>query len=422
MDLLELEKHYCAPNYAPLPVMLSRGKGVWLWDVNGKKYLDMMSAYSAVSHGHSHPRILAALTQQAERLAVASRAFHADTLGPFLEKLCQLTGLDMACPMNTGAEAVETAIKVVRRWGNRIKKIPADRAEIIVAGGNFHGRTTTIVGFSDDESYRDGFGPFAAGFVRVPFGDAAALEKAITPNTCAVLIEPIQGEAGIVAPPAGFLRQLREMCDRHNVLLILDEIQSGIGRTGKWFAWQHEGIQPDGVCLGKALGGGMMPVSAFVGRRTLIELLTPGSHGSTFGGNALAAAVGLEALRVIEDEKLVERSAELGEFLIEQLRSIRSPLIKEVRGKGLWIGVEFDPHRVAAREVCVRLAKRGILTKETHETTVRLAPPLIITKAELQWALDELKQVIAEFEAEKIPQRMPAAAQVAAPVAVAAAH
>jgi ornithine--oxo-acid transaminase len=400
MDPLKLEKTYCAPNYAPLPVLLTRGKGVWLWDASGNKYLDMMSAYSAVSHGHGHPRILAALTRQAEKLAVASRAFHTDQLGPFLEKLCQLTGLDAACPMNTGAEAVETAIKAARRWGYRVKKVAEGRAQIIVAGGNFHGRTTTIVGFSDEEGYRDGFGPFTPGFVRVPFGDAAAVEKAITPDTCAVLVEPIQGEAGIIVPPAGWLRQLREICDRNKVLLILDEIQSGLARTGKWFAWQHEGIQPDGVCLGKALGGGMLPVSAFVARKGVIELLTAGSHGSTFGGNALAAAVALEALRVIEDEKLVERSAELGEFLINELRAVKTPLISAVRGKGLWIGVEFDPKLVRAREICERLAKRGLLTKETHETTVRLAPPLVISKSEIEWALEQFRLVVKEVEGE----------------------
>jgi ornithine--oxo-acid transaminase len=400
MDPLKLEKAYCAPNYAPLPVLLTRGKGVWLWDASGNKYLDMMSAYSAVSHGHGHPRILAALTRQAEKLAVASRAFHTDQLGPFLEKLCQLTGLDAACPMNTGAEAVETAIKAARRWGYRVKKVAEGRAQIIVAGGNFHGRTTTIVGFSDEEGYRDGFGPFTPGFVRVPFGDAAAVEKAITPDTCAVLVEPIQGEAGIIVPPAGWLRQLREICDRNKVLLILDEIQSGLARTGKWFAWQHEGIQPDGVCLGKALGGGMLPVSAFVARKGVIELLTAGSHGSTFGGNALAAAVALEALRVIEDEKLVERSAELGEFLINELRAVKTPLISAVRGKGLWIGVEFDPKLVRAREICERLAKRGLLTKATHETTVRLAPPLVISKSEIEWALEQFRLVVKEVEGE----------------------
>ena len=400
MDPLELEKTYCAPNYAPLPVVLTRGKGVWLWDARGSKYLDMMSAYSAVSHGHGHPRILAALTRQAEKLAVASRAFHSDQLGPFLEKLCQVTGLDGACPMNTGAEAVETAIKAARRWGYKIKQIPPDRARIIVAAGNFHGRTTTIVGFSDEEAYRDGFGPFAPGFVRVPFGDAAALDRAISADTCAVLVEPIQGEAGIRVPPAGWLRQLREICDRHEVLLILDEIQSGLGRTGRWFAWQHEGIQPDGVCLGKALGGGVLPVSAFVARREVIELLSPGSHGSTFGGNPLAAAVALEALRVIEDEQLVERSAELGEFLLQGLREITSPLITEVRGKGLWIGVEFDPLHVWAKEVCLRLAGRGILTKETHDTTVRFAPPLVIARAELEWAIEQFRLVVRELESE----------------------
>ncbi|HEY8508715.1 MAG TPA: ornithine--oxo-acid transaminase [Steroidobacteraceae bacterium] len=398
MDARELEKAYCAPNYDPLPVVLSRGQGVWLWDVEGRRYLDMMSAYSAVSHGHSHPRIINALERQARQLAVTSRAYHSDRLGPFLQKLCQITGLDGACPMNTGAEAVETAIKCARRWGYRIKGIPADRAGIIVADGNFHGRTTTIISFSSEESYRDGFGPFTPGFVRVPFGDAAAVEKAITPNTCAVLIEPIQGEAGIRVPPAGWLRQLREICDRHDVLLILDEIQSGLGRTGRWFAWQHENIQPDGACLGKALGGGVLPVSAFVARREVISLLSPGSHGSTFGGNALAAAVALEALQVIEDEELVERSARLGEYLLQELKRIRSPLITDVRGKGLWIGVEFDPAYVSARQVCEQLARCGILTKETHDTVVRFAPPLIIERSELDWALEQFTGVVRQLE------------------------
>jgi ornithine--oxo-acid transaminase len=408
MDVLQLEKTYCAPNYASLPVVLSRGKGVWLWDVSGNKYLDMMSAYSAVSHGHGHPRILAALTRQAERLAVASRAYYSDRLGLFLQRLCQLTGLDSACPMNTGAEAVETAIKAARRWGYKVKQIPADRAQIIVAGGNFHGRTTTVISFSDEEAYRDGFGPFTPGFVRVPFGDADAVEKAITSETCAILIEPIQGEAGIRVPPNGWLRRLREICDRHNVLLILDEIQSGLGRTGRWFAWQHEGIRPDGACLGKALGGGVMPVSAFVARKEIIDLLTPGSHGSTFGGNPLAAAVGLEALNVLEEEHLIERSAELGEFLIQALRAIQSPLIKDVRGRGLWIGVEFDSAQVWARQVCERLAARGILTKETHDTTVRFAPPLVIARAELEWAVEQFTLVVRELEKELgLAQRIP---------------
>lgn len=407
MDAIRLEKSHCAPNYDPLPVVLTRGKGVWLWDASGNKYLDMMSAYSAVSHGHGHPRILQALSRQAERLAVASRAFHTDPLGPFLEKLCEITGLDAACPMNTGAEAVETAIKCARRWGYRIKRIPQDRAQIIVANGNFHGRTTTIVGFSDEAAYRDGFGPFTPGFVHVPFGNAAAVEAAITPNTCAVLVEPIQGEAGIRVPPAGWLKQLREICDRHRVLLILDEIQSGLGRTGKWFAWQHEGMQPDGVCLGKALGGGVLPVSAFVARREVIDLLTPGSHGSTFGGNPLAAAVGLEALRVIEDESLVQRSAELGEFLLQQLRRIRSALIVDVRGKGLWIGVEFDPAYVTGREVCERLMRLGVLTKETHESVVRFAPPLVIARGELEWAVAQFERVVRDLESRtRTPQAL----------------
>src|SRR5882724_8754895 len=298
MDFIALENRVSAPNYAPLPVVLARGEGSYLWDVDGRRYVDMMSAYSAVSLGHAHPRILAALTAQAERLAVPSRAYYNDRLGPFLAELCRLSGLDAALPMNTGAEAVETAIKAARRWGYRVKGIPRDRAEIIVADGNFHGRTTTVISFSSEAEYRDGFGPFTPGFRAVPFGNLAAIERAITPHTAAVLIEPIQGEAGIIVPPAGFLLGLRRLCDAHNVLLILDEVQSGLGRTGAWFAFQHEGIVPDGLILGKALGGGVLPVSAFVGTRALMDVFTPGSHGSTFGGNPLAAAVGLAALAI----------------------------------------------------------------------------------------------------------------------------
>ena len=315
MDHIQLEDRYSAHNYAPLPVVLTRGEGASVWDVEGRRYIDMMSAYSAVSHGHGHPRILAALERQAHRLAVPSRAYYNDQLGPFLEKLCALTGLDAAVPMNTGAEAVETAIKAARRWGYRVKGVKRDKAEIIVADGNFHGRTTTIVGFSSDADYRDGFGPFAPGFRSVPFGDLGAFERAITPDTVAILVEPIQGEAGIVVPPSGWLAGLRTLCDKHNVLLILDEIQSGLGRTGMMFAFEHERIVPDAVILGKALGGGVLPVSAFVARRDITDVFTPGSHGSTFGGNPLAAAVGLEALKVIEDEGLVERSRELGDYV-----------------------------------------------------------------------------------------------------------
>lgn len=398
MTAIDLESAFCAPNYDPLRVILTRGRDVWLWSDDGRRFLDMMSAYSAVSHGHAHPRILRALVEQASTLSVVSRAFYSDRLGVFLEKLCCVTRLDAACPMNTGAEAVETAIKAARRWGERVKGIPRDRAEIIVADGNFHGRTTTIVGFSDEPEYRSGFGPFAPGFVRVEFGSAESLAAAISPNTCAVLVEPIQGEAGIRVPPAGWLRQVRKTCTDNHVLLILDEVQSGLGRTGRWFACDHEDVRPDGLCLGKALGGGVLPVSAFVGTRELINVLTPGSHGSTFGGNPLAATVGLEALRVIEEEGLIERSAERGALLKQRIAAIRSPLIREVRGKGLWIGVDFDPAYIRARQVCERLLQRGILTKETHDTVVRLAPPLTIGRAELEWAIDQFHDCISELE------------------------
>lgn len=398
-DAIAVEARWCARNYRPLPVVISRAKGVWLWDTDGRRYLDMMSAYSSVNVGHGHPRVLDALQQQAGRVAVVSRAFHTDRLGPFLARLCALTGLDAACPMNTGAEAVETAIKAARRWGHTVKGIPDGRAEIIVAEGNFHGRTTTIVGFSSEADYRDGFGPFAPGFRAVPFGDAAAVEAAIGPHTAAVLVEPIQGEAGIVVPPEGYLRRLRETCDRHGVLLILDEVQSGLGRTGAWFAFEHEGIRPDGLCLGKALGGGVMPVSAFVARRALIDMFRPGNHGSTFGGNPLAAAVGEAALAVIEEEGLVARSAELGAHLMRRLRRIDSPLVREVRGRGLWVGVEIDPARASARAVCEALMRRGVLSKETHETVIRLAPPLVIDRETLDQGIDRLEEALAALAA-----------------------
>lgn len=397
---LALEGRWCARNYKPLPVVIERGEGVWLWDTDGRRYLDMMSAYSAVNTGHGHPRILKALAEQAAKVAIVSRAFHSDRLGPFLAKLCQLTGLDGACPMNTGAEAVETAIKAARRWGYTHKHIPDGMAEIIVAEGNFHGRTTTIVGFSSEEEYRDGFGPFAPGFKLVPYGDADALEAAIGPNTAAVLLEPIQGEAGIVVPPAGYLKRVRDICDRTDTLMILDEIQSGLGRTGRWFAHQHEGIRPDGLCLGKALGGGMLPVSAFVARQDVIGVFKPGNHGSTFGGNPLGAAVGLEALRVIEEEGLVARSAELGGHLMARLRAIESPLIADVRGRGLWVGVEIDPAKATARSVCEALMRRGVLSKETHETVIRLAPPLVIGRDEIDWAVDRLIEALRAVETE----------------------
>jgi ornithine--oxo-acid transaminase len=398
MKAIDRESRYSAPNYAPLPVVLARGEGAYLWDISGRRYVDMMSAYSAASHGHAHPRVLAALERQARRLAVPSRAYYTDRLGPFLEELCRLTGLDAALPMNTGAEAVETAVKAARRWGYRVKGIARDRAEIIVANGNFHGRTTTVISFSTEPDYRDGFGPFTPGFRAVPFGDLAAVEQAITPDTAAVLVEPIQGEAGIIVPPAGWLAGLRRLCDAHHVLLILDEVQSGLGRTGAWFAFQHEGVRPDGLILGKALGGGVLPVSAFIGRRELMDVFTPGSHGSTFGGNPLAAAVGLEALHVIRDEQLVERSRVLGAHMLERLRAIASPALKEVRGRGLWAGAEIDPAIAGAREACERLLAKGVLSKETHRTVVRLAPPLVIARDDLDWALDRFEDVLHELD------------------------
>lgn len=393
MNVIALESRVSAAVYRPLPIVLTRGEGVWLEDISGRRYIDMMSAYSAVSVGHAHPRIVAALAQQAGRLAVPSRAFHNDQLGPFLARLCAVTSMDMAMPMNTGAEGVETAIKAARRWGYRVKGIPDQKAEIIVADGNFHGRTTTIVGFSSEPDYRDGFGPFAPGFNSVPFGDADAIRAAIGPNTCAVLIEPIQGEAGIIVPPAGYLADLRRICDETNVLLILDEIQSGLARTGRMFAHDYENIKPDGLILGKALGGGVYPVSAFLAKREVMELFEPGSHGSTFGGNALAAAVGLAALDVIEDEQLAARSADLGDYMKRRLAAMPTNAIREIRGKGLWIGVEIDPAGASARAICEALAGEGVLSKETHETTIRFAPPLVITREEIDWAMDRIEGV-----------------------------
>jgi ornithine--oxo-acid transaminase len=403
MNAMELESRHSAPNYEPLPVVLARGQGAHLWDTAGRRYIDMMSAYSAASHGHAHPRILAALEAQARRLAVPSRAYYSNRLGPFLAELTRLTGLDAALPMNTGAEAVETAIKASRRWGYRVKGIAHDRAEIIVARGNFHGRTTTVVSFSSEPDYREGFGPFTPGFRSVPFGDLAALEQAITPQTAAVLVEPIQGEAGIIVPPAGWLSGVRRLCDAHRVLLILDEVQSGLGRTGAWFAFEHENVRPDGVVLGKALGGGVLPVSAFVARHEVMNVFTPGSHGSTFGGNPLAAAVGLEAIRVIADEGLVERSRMLGDHMLSRLRAIKSPVLREVRGRGLWAGAEIDPRFATARRACEALLAKGVLSKETHQTVVRLAPPLVIAREDLDLALDRFAEVIRDLERKRTP-------------------
>jgi len=403
MDFIALENRVSAPNYAPLPVVLARGEGSYLWDVDGRRYIDMMSAYSAVSLGHAHPRILAALTAQAQRLAVPSRAYYSDRLGPFLEELCRVSGFDAALPMNTGAEAVETAIKAARRWAYRVKGVRRNRAEIIVAHGNFHGRTTSIVGFSSEASYREGFGPFAPGFRAVPFGDLAAMERAITADTAAVLVEPIQGEAGIVMPPKGWLAGVRALCDRHRVLLIVDEVQSGLGRTGAWFAFEHENVRPDGIIVGKALGGGVLPVSAFVARREVMDVFTPGSHGSTFGGNPLAAAVGLEALNVIRDEGLVERSRELGTYMLDRLRVNMSPALKDVRGLGLWVGAEIDPQFASARTACEQLLAKGVLSKETHDTVVRLAPPLVIARDDLDFALDRFEEVLRDLSVSPRP-------------------
>jgi ornithine--oxo-acid transaminase len=397
--IIELEDRYCAHNYHPLPVVLVRGEGPYVWDDQGKRYVDMMSAYSAVSHGHAHPRIVAALIEQARNLNIVSRAFHTDRLGAFLERACTMTGLDMALPMNTGAEAVETALKAVRKWAWKVKGVAEGQAEVIACHGNFHGRTIAVCGLSTERQYREGFGPFPPGLLTVPFGDAAALEAAITPNTAAFLVEPIQGEGGIIIPPEGYLAACAEICRRHNVMLIADEIQTGLGRTGKLLACEHEGVRPDGLVLGKALGGGVLPVSMFLARRELMQVFRPGDHGSTFGGNPLAAAVGLTALQVLEDEDLVAQSAAKGAWLLGELRKIQSPMIREVRGRGLFIGVEIDPERARARAVVEQLMARGLLSKETHETVVRLAPPLAIPRDLLAWAVEQIREVIAEMDA-----------------------
>ncbi len=397
MGPVELETKYCANNYHPLPVVLVRGEGAYVWDDGGKRYLDMMSAYSAVSHGHCHPRLVQAMQRQAAQLNIVSRAFYTDKLAPFLKRLCDLTGQDMALPMNTGAEAVETAIKAARKWAYTVKGVPVDRAEIIACEGNFHGRTLAVVTMSTEAQYKEGFGPFPGGFKTVSYGDVEALAEAITSNTAAFLVEPIQGEAGINVPPEGYLKACAELCKKHNVLLICDEIQTGLGRTGTLLASDHEGVQPDGLILGKALGGGLLPVSAFLARQEVMSVFNPGDHGSTFGGNPLASVVALEALNVLEDEALVSRSSRLGEQFIADLKKIDSPCVKEVRGKGLFIGVEINPDKTSARDVCERLMLRGILSKETHETVVRLAPPLVIEEKDLVWAVKQLKTVLGEL-------------------------
>jgi len=397
-NFIDKESIFGPDNYKPLPVVLSRAKGVWVWDVDDNKYLDMMSAYSAVSHGHSHPELLKVLHEQSSQLALTSRAFYTDTLGPYLETITSLSNFDMALPMNSGAEAVETAIKAARRWAYLSKKIESNKAEIIVADGNFHGRTTTIISFSSDANSKNDFGPHTPGFVSVEFGSAKAIEQAINENTAAVLIEPIQGEGGIIVPPENFLPEVREICTKNNVLMILDEIQSGLGRTGKLFAFQHSNIQPDGLILGKALGGGFMPVSCFLASKEVMQWLTPGSHGSTFGGNPLAAAIGKKSLELLEEENLIENSRLLGDFFKDALINIKSNVIKEVRGKGLWIGMVIDPNYVSGKDLSKLLLKEGILCKETHETVIRFAPPLVITKEEIEWALEIITAALTQIE------------------------
>ncbi len=397
-NCIDLESRYCARNYLPLPVVLTRGEGAFVWDDSGNKYLDMMSAYSAVSHGHANPRLVQLVRDQVGTLNIVSRAFYTDKLGPFLARTCELTGQDVALPMNTGAEAVETAIKAARKWGHTVKGIADNKAEIIACKGNFHGRTTTIISFSDEPQYRAGFGPFPPGFSLVDYGDIDALEAAINENTAAFLVEPIQGEAGIVLPPAGYLKAAEELCRKHNVLLIADEVQTGLCRTGKMLACEHEDVHPDGLILGKALGGGIYPVSMFLAREEVMSVFTPGDHGSTFGGNPLGAAIGLEALNILVEDGLAERSAELGDYMLAALRQIDSPFIKDIRGRGLFIGVEIDPALGSARTVCEALMEHGVLSKETHETVVRLAPPLVIDKADIDWAVEQLRDVLSELD------------------------
>jgi ornithine--oxo-acid transaminase len=390
-DYIALEDEFGAHNYHPLDVVINKAQGVWVYDVEGKRYMDCLAAYSAVNQGHCHPRILEALVAQAQRVTLTSRAFRNDQLPLLLKDVHELTGMDQMLPMNSGAEAVETALKAARKWGYQVKGIPADAAEIVTCSNNFHGRTISIISFSTEPQYREGFGPFTPGFPIVPYGDAAALEKAITPNTCAFMVEPIQGEAGIIIPPVGYLKKCEELCRRHNVLLVVDEIQSGLGRTGKLFGYMHENVHPDMIIIGKALAGGYYPVSAILAPKSVLEVFKPGDHGSTFGGNPLACAVARAALKVLADEKLVERSAELGGYFLERLKKLRSPHIVEVRGRGLWIGIELTG---IARPYCEKLKDEGILCKETHERVIRIAPPLVITREEIDWAYERLAKVL----------------------------
>lgn len=395
-DFISTEHRLGAHNYKPLDVILSRGEGVWVWDVDGKRYLDCLSAYSAVNQGHCHPKILAAMIEQAKKLTLTSRAFRNDQLALFYEEIAGLTGSHKVLPMNSGAEAVESAVKAVRKWGYEVKRVPEGKAEIIVAANNFHGRTIAIVGFSTDPDARGGFGPFAPGFVVVPFGDAEAFEKAITPNTVAFLVEPIQGEAGVIIPPAGYLSRVRALCTKHNVTLILDEIQTGLGRTGKLLAEQHEGIEADVTLVGKALSGGFYPVSAVLSNSEVLGVLQPGQHGSTFGGNPLACAIARAALKVLVEEGMIENSAAMGDYFMAGLKSIRSNIVKEVRGRGLMLAVELHPEAGGARKYCYALKDRGLLAKDTHGHTIRIAPPLVVKKDEIDWALEHFEQVLTK--------------------------
>jgi len=397
-DYIVLEDLYGAHNYHPLDVVVTKAKGIWMWDVEGKKYLDFLSAYSAVNQGHCHPRIVKTLQKQAKRLTLTSRAFRNDQWPLLAKELCDLTGFNQVLPMNSGAEAVETAIKIARKWAYQKKGIPQDQAEIIACANNFHGRTITVISFSTEPLYRQDFGPFTPGFKIIPFGDAAALEAAITPNTAAFLVEPIQAEAGILIPPAGFLKQAWEICKKNNVLFIADEIQTGLGRVGRLFACEYEGVKPDLLVIGKSLGGGCYAISAVLSTNEIMGVIKPGQHGSTFGGNPLACAVAREALRVIQDENLVKNAEEKGAYFLEKLKTIKSKKIKEVRGRGLLIGVELWPEAGGARRYCEELMKEGLLCKETHDHVIRFAPPLIIGKKELDWAFKRIKRVFKRLE------------------------
>ncbi|MHA1340367.1 MAG: ornithine--oxo-acid transaminase [Promethearchaeota archaeon] len=400
-EYIELEKIYGANNYNSLPVVLSEGNGVWVLSIDGKKYLDCLSAYSALNFGHRHPKIIKALEDQLGKLTFTSRAFYNDKLGVFLERLCRFTDFEKALPMNTGAETVETGIKIARRWGYSKKKILKNKAEIIVCENNFHGRTTTIVGFSSDPNSYEGFGPKTPGFIKIPFNDPNSLENAINDNTAAFLVEPIQGEAGVIVPNKGYLREIRKICDENNILLILDEIQTGMGRTGADFCYNHEEIQPDILLVGKALGGGIYPVSAAITRKEIMDVITPGSHGSTFGGNPLAAAVGIASIDLLMSEKLSDKAKILGNFLIEKLYNLKnkySDIITDIRGKGLLCAIELNPKRITGREFALKLLKKGILAKETHGKTIRLAPPLIIKKEELEFLIEKINSILIELE------------------------